>query len=167
MYSRHRQQQVRETNYSDRNVTRRLVADRDTSIAAKLDDAWLNRVELREAEDVFEVLRSTEFREQPGAIAAVFVDRRCGFIASAVISGAMVAPVPAATYVLRLASTRQASGLFLAVNDPSGSMLGSARYDDLVKTLQRKGELIDIYLLDQFVLTRGHWRRALAHEGAR
>jgi DNA repair protein RadC len=165
MYSRAHEQ--RETDYSDGNSARRLIGNPDLSVAAKLDDAWLNRVELREAEDVYEVLRSNGFEDQLGSIAAVFVDRRCGFIACEVISGAIADPDQGAAHVLRLASSRQASGVFLAVNDVSGSMLRGARYRDLVARLKRKGELIDVYLLDQFVLTGGRWYRARAQKGAR
>jgi DNA repair protein RadC len=132
----------------------------------KADDAWLQRLELRGDERVLQALDSGGFRERTGSIEALFVDHRCGLIGSQKI-GTIVSidPSRAAADILRLATNCQASGIVVATNDPTGAIARAPRCRKLTMDLYRKGEAIEVFLLDHFILTAAGWRRMFAFNG--
>ena len=55
----------------------------------EIDNSWLRRVELRSSAEVAEFLEQAGFPERHGLLAALFVDKRCGFVASQIIRSAI------------------------------------------------------------------------------
>ena len=138
----------------------RLLAEADRPSSQQADDAWLKRVELRGSARAIEVLETSGFRASTGMIQALFVDHRCGLIASELIGeAAKVDPDRAVANILRLASSCHATGTILATHDPTGRVARTPRCRRLTMDLHRKGEAIDVFLLDHFVLTAEGWKR--------
>lgn len=144
----------------------RLLAEAEVQTSELSDQAWLQRVELRGSETIAQALEASGFGQKPGTIQALFVDGRCGMICAEQVGGAgCLHPDRLVTAILRSASRCHASGIILATNDPSGSMTHGRRIQKLTMDLYRKGEAINVYLLDHFVLGAGGWRRMLSFEG--
>lgn len=127
------------------------------------DHAWLQRPELRGFDEVVRLLENTGFAEQTGSIRALFVDDRCGFIGSHQISSAAhVDPDRLVAEILRLAANHQASGIVLATNDRHSRRARSSNRQRLTSAIYRKGEAINLFLLDHVVLTSTGWKRMFA-----
>jgi DNA repair protein RadC len=124
------------------------------------DDAWLRREELRGSRAVIELLETTGFADQPQSTQALFVDNRCGLIASELLGDPHeLRPDVSVRHVLERASTYHASGIILVTRDISGSIADSPSVRQLTMEVYRKGEAIDVFLLDHFVLTPEGWRQ--------
>jgi DNA repair protein RadC len=131
--------------------------------ADEVDSAWLKRVELRSLADVANHLDGTGFCDRPGLLTALFVDNRCGLIQSHPVGRASDVNVDATVRcILRLASDCHASGLILVTHDLSGRIARTRRCRELTMTLHRKGELIEIFLLNHLVFTAQGWKRMIA-----
>lgn len=125
----------------------------------QIDRSWLHRIELRSADRVIEFLERTEFPRRHGLLAALFVDRRCGIIATEYVGADPSDSINAVVRkILQLASFHHAHGIILALNDFSDAFHESRMCPELTKTLIRKGEAIDVFLLDHVVRTSGGWK---------
>jgi DNA repair protein RadC len=131
----------------------------------EIDDLWLQRIELRSLKRVKGYLEHTCFRKRNGTITALFVDRRCGLIAEEIIGSAWSLRQPDAVvrHILRLASRFHAHGLILATNDPQATTARRNRYREMTMQLQRKGEIIDVFLLNHLVLAADQWTSVSAN----
>jgi DNA repair protein RadC len=124
------------------------------------DNNWLQRTELRTPRDVTNAFVACGFHEAPGTLNAVFVDSRCGFIRAQGFGAASACePVRTSASILRGATECHAEGIILATNDPQGQFAHGPRLRALSATLKRKGEAIDVFLLDHFLLTGKGWER--------
>ena len=138
----------------------RALAQRPAVGAAEVDDAWLRRVELRRTEDVVAMLERRGFLREDGKLAAVFLDEKCGFIEFHIIGrAAELMPNLAIATILRLASACHASAILLATHDLAGETELNPDHRKLSLDLRRKGEAVDTFLLDHFVLTPSGWKR--------
>jgi len=138
----------------------RVLAEAARPSSRQADEAWLQRVELRGARRVIEVLEESGFCARTGMMQALFVDDRCGLIASELIGEAAdIDADRAVADILRLASSCHASGIILATHDLAGIAGRAARFQKMTMALYRKGEAIDVFLLDHFVLTAKGWKR--------
>jgi DNA repair protein RadC len=138
----------------------RVLAEADRPTAEKADHAWLRRVEIRGSKQVADVLESRGFRERPGMMMGMFVDSRCGLIGTEMIGiPATASPDQMVADILRMASSFHAHGIILATHDPSGALARTWRCRELLTKLHCKGEAIEVFLLDHFVLTGGQWTR--------
>lgn len=146
--------------------TVRLLLEAQLPTPGKADDAWLQRLELRGDERVIRTLDADGFRGRTGTMEALFVDDRCGLIRSQRIGAtASIDPDRAVADILRLAANCLASGIVLATNDPSGAIARAPRWRKFTMDLHRKGEAIEVFLLDHFILTAAGWRRMFALNG--
>ena len=143
----------------------RAIVEADAPSGEKADRRWLERTELRSTRQVAQYLEETGFRSRAGETDIIFVDARCGLIRSETL-GAIGSANPriAAGRILRAASLCGAHGVILATHDPRGDTRLHSTWNALTEALQSKGELIDVYLLDHFVLTRQGWRRMVTAE---
>ena len=138
----------------------RVLAEAARPTSRQADEAWLQRVELRGSRRVIEILETSGFRARIGMMQALFVDDRCGLIASELIGeAARIDANVAVAAILRRASSFHASGIILAMHDPTGAIASAPRCRRLTMELYRKGEAIDLFLLDHFVLTAKGWKR--------
>lgn len=138
----------------------RILAEACPPPAAKADEAWLGRVELRRTDDVIALLESSGFVAERGNLIAAFLDERCGFIESHLIGNAAeIEPDQAVAIILRFASACHASGILLATNDLEGKVAKTVNHRKLSLELRRKGDAVETFLLDHFVLTPGGWKR--------
>jgi DNA repair protein RadC len=138
----------------------RALAEAAPPDSESTDRAWLQRPELRGFDEVVRLLESTGFAEQAGSIRALFVDDRCGFIGShQVSSAAHIDPDRLVAEILRLAANHQASGIVLATNDRARRTARASNRQKLTQDIYRKGEAIDLFLLDHVVLTSAGWKR--------
>lgn len=157
--ARHSAFGVEKSHYS---AFRRLV-QRDRRVPEDPDSAWLQRTELRCSDAVIDMLERSGFREQRGARRALFVDGRCGLIHSYCIATEPEAdPEMAVGEILSEASDCHADGIILATNDLQGKAARTAQTGKLACALYRKGEAIEIFLLDHFILTPSGWKRVLS-----
>ena len=143
----------------------RAIVEADAPSGEKADRRWLERTELRSTRQVAQFLEESGFRNRTGETDVIFVDARCGLICSEPL-GAIGSngPVIAAGRILRAASACGAHGVILATHDPRGDLNRCSTWSALTKALKSKGELIDVYLLDHFVLTEQGWRRLVTLE---
>lgn len=134
-----------------------------------VDRAWLHRQELRGPSQTIQILENSGFREEIGITRALLVDDRCGLIENHLIGSTWaIDPDEVVARILRLASECHASGILLATHDVSGRNARSAPCQRFTMNLRSKGEAIEIFLLDHFVLTGEGWKRYFAFEaGAR
>jgi DNA repair protein RadC len=140
----------------------RLFSEAMYPSAEEVDSAWLQRIELRSLSDVAHYLARNGFCDFPGMLTALFVDTRCGLIRSKVVSSARPArPDETVRKILRLASDCQASGIILATHDVGGRTARDRSCRELTKSLYQKGEAIEIFLLNHFVLTAYGWKRMM------
>lgn len=166
LYARRRRPRRAFNGARMRHPTIRLLAEAEVQSSELSDRAWLQRVELRGTESIARVLEAAGFAHRPGSIEAMFVDDRCGMICSEQVGAATrVHPDRAVTHILRSASRCQASGIILATHDSSGAIARERRLRKLTMSLYRKGEAINIFLLDHFVLTARGWRRMAPFQG--
>lgn len=146
----------------------RALARSATAAAAETDDAWLRRVELRHTADVLAVLERNGFLHQRGKLAAMFVDEKCGLIELRLIGFAPELETnQAVATILRFASACHASGILLATHDLSGEIARRPDHRRLTLDLCRKGEAVETFLLDHFVLTPDGWKRMFPLEHGR
>jgi ABC-type taurine transport system ATPase subunit len=140
-------------------------AERPTS--ETVDDAWLHRQELRGPSEAIRMLESGGFRDGPGMTRALLVDDRCGLIREHLIGPtSAIDPQETVARLLRLASECHASGILLATHDLGGANVRSERCRSFTMNLRRKGEAIEIFLLDHVVLMEQGWKRFFAAEEA-
>lgn len=127
----------------------------------EIDNNWLRRIELRSSAEVAEFLERAGFPERHGLLAALFVDKRCGFVASQIIRSAIsLEPDELIRSILNFASSRHAHGIILATNDLPETFCQSGAWQELITKLCWKGEAIDIFLLDHVVRTARGWKAA-------
>lgn len=123
------------------------------------DRSWLYRIELRSRERVVEFLERTEFPRRPGLIAALFLDKRCGMIAREFVALHAFASVEEPIReILHLASFHHAHGIILASNDSSESLSEARRRQELTRRLLRKGDAMEVFVLDHVVRTATGWK---------
>ena len=141
------------------SAVRRLAEDEAPS-AETADRSWLQRIEIRSSEAVARALAGTGFHAAPGEMSAIFVDNRCGLIRAQPF-GPVRACDPRCTSgrILRHATACHAGGIILATSDGDGALARSPRLQALTANIERKGEAIDIFLLDHFVWTGRGWQR--------
>jgi len=131
--------------------------------ADELDSAWLGRIELSSPAKVSSFLDNGNFRERPRMLNALFVDRRCGLICREVVGPAAAADVDVMVReTLRLASSCHASGIILATYDPDGKCTAKPKCREMISKLQRKGEAIQVPLLNYLVRTTNGWTEIFA-----
>lgn len=139
------------------------LVQRNRRVPEDPDSAWLQRTELRCSDSVIDMLERSGFREQRGARRALFVDGRCGLIHSySVATEPDADPQTAVGEILTEASDCHADGIILATNDLEGKVVRTAQAGKLACALYRKGEAIEIFLLDHFILTPSGWQRVLS-----
>ena len=125
----------------------------------ELDRSWLRRVELRSSAQATEFLERAGFPERHGLLAALFVDKRCGFVASDIIWSAIsIEPDELIRAILNSASTQHGHGIILATNDLPETFCHSPSWQQLIARLCWKAEAIDIFLLDHVVRTERGWK---------
>ena len=138
----------------------RAIVEADAPNGEGADRRWLERTELRSTRQVAQFLEETGFRKRTGETDVIFVDARCGLICSEPLGPIGNAdPAIAARRILRAASDCGAHGVILATHDPRGDRHLCSTWSALTSALKSKGELIEVYLLDHFVLTEHGWRR--------
>lgn len=143
----------------------RAIVEADAPSGERADRRWLERTELRSTRQVAQYLEETGFRSLKCGTDIIFVDARCGLIRSETLGTIGSASVPnAAGRILRSASQCGAHGVILATRDLREDPHLHSAWSELTRALQSKGELIDVYLLDHFVLTKQGWRRMVTAE---
>lgn len=143
----------------------RAIVEADSPSGERTDRRWLERTELRSTRQVAQFLEATGFAKRAGETDVIFVDARCGLIRSEALgTTGRTEPLQAASRILKSASACGAHGVILATHEPVDDPFHYSSWRALTRVLQSKGELIDIYLLDHFVLTRQGWRRMIAIE---
>lgn len=143
----------------------RGIIESDAPSGERADRRWLERTELRSTRQVAQYLEETGFRRRKGETAIIFVDARCGLIRSEALgSVGSASPSDAAGRILRSASQCGAHGVILATHDLRTDPHLHSAWSELTRALRSKGELIDVYLLDHFVLTNQGWRRMVTAE---
>ena len=145
----------------------RRLAENDVPSSEVIDQAWLRRAELCGHDAVVRFL-SENNAQQPNSILALLVDERCGLIASHQISTAPHFEVAkAVANILEAASRHHARGIILATHELDPKLASYADRERLTIDLYRKGEVMDVCLLDHFVLTDGVWKRMFVIRSAR
>lgn len=146
----------------------RVLVEADLPNGDSADSAWLQRVELRSPERVAEILVSSGFLKLSGKIKIMFVDARCGLIRTE-----LVATPPRAEAdeivgrILQAAARCDAHGIILASHAKAGLLVRSSRWREIHDKLHRKGEAIEVFLLDHLILTARGWRRLRTHRRAK
>lgn len=145
----------------------RVLAQADALTGEKTDSLWLRRTELRSLNDVADYLESSGFNERPGMLNVLFVDCRCGLIRSQTVGKtAYAGSDETVRQILRSASDCHANGIILATHDLGGEIARSPSCRELTMKLYRKGEAIEVFLLNHFVLTADGWKRMFAFRPA-
>lgn len=128
----------------------------------QIDSIWLQRVELRSPRQIGEVLEQSGFAFRKGAMSAIFVDEKCGFICAETIDLKRHRDIACAAHsILRRASNYHANALILATNDLSGRPISSGKFNDLLLKLYHTGDAINVPLLDHVSLTATGWHSRL------
>jgi DNA-binding MarR family transcriptional regulator len=141
------------------------LADAEFPTAEKADRVWLARAELRSLKQVAEMLQTSRFFDLPGMMVAMFVDRRCGLIRSLQIDPATSSGLnDTVGKILRSASNCHAHGIILATHAPTSEAGYNSRSNQLTEKLSRKGEAIEVFLLDHLLLTPEGWIRISVRE---
>lgn len=146
----------------------RVLVEADLPNGDSADSAWLQRVELRSPERVAEILVSSGFLKLSGKMKIMFVDARCGLIRTE-----LVATPPRAEAdeivgrILQAAARCDAHGIILASHAKAGLLVRSSRWREIHDKLHRKGEAIEVFLLDHLILTARGWRRLRTHRRAK
>ena len=130
------------------------------------DSDWLSRPEVRGPDEVVRFLDGHRLPEQGHVTIALFVDERCGIIGFQPIESQTLSAEAASSFILRLASDYHASAVILATRDPSGWLSRSTEYQHLALELRRKGDAIEVPLLDHFFLTDTGWKRMFSVRSA-
>lgn len=123
--------------------------------SAELEDMnWLERTEMRSPSLVAEALEAEGFDCAAGELWVLFVDSRCGLIRSQGFGPAATCePDRTVASILRSATACHAQGMILASGDPTGAVARGPRLQRLTTALHRKGEAIEVFLLDHFLFT--------------
>jgi DNA repair protein RadC len=138
----------------------RRLAEVELPDPERADIMWLQRIELRSPRAVADALEAGGFDQAAGLLSAIFVDSRCGLIRWQHFGAAASCdPARTAACILRSATACHAHGIILVINDPTGDLASAPRVRALSRTLQLKGEAIEIFLLDHFVLGANGCRR--------
>lgn len=127
--------------------------------ADQLDSRWLERVELRSIRQIAELL---EYSGAPKSRTSVvlFVDRRCGLITGDIIGwDRNLVAGEVVRRIFRAASIHHAQGIFLLTGDKDGLLHRSRTFLDVMRQLHSKGEAIEVFVLDNLILTSDGWRR--------
>lgn len=99
---------------------------------------------------------ATEEREY---IVALFVDRRGGFLGEEKVSyGGLSGAFLDFSFLFRRALRVGAAGLVLLHNHPDGSLSESAEDRSLTSSLDRKLRLLDMELIEHFIVAKGSFR---------
>jgi len=137
----------------------RRLAENSVPSSEAIDQTWLQRAELCGHDAVVRFLSEIRF-ERPKIILALFVDERCGLIASHEIDTSDNFEVAKAlAQILAAASHHHARGVVLASHEFNRVLAVDERRKKLTLELYRKGAAIDVFLLDHFVFTNGAWKR--------
>ena len=138
----------------------RRLAEVELPDPERADIMWLQRIELRSPRAVADALEAGGFDQAAGLLSAIFVDSRCGLIRWQHFGAAASCdPARTAACILRSATACHAHGIILVISDPAGDLASAPRVRALSRTLQLKGEAIEIFLLDHFVLGANGCRR--------
>jgi len=139
----------------------RQLAENSVPSCEAIDQTWLQRAELCGHDAVVRFLCESQ-GARPKSILALFVDERCGLIASHEIDTSANFEVPVAiSEILGAASYHHARGVILTSHESDRVLAGDERREKLTLELDRKGAAIDVFLLDHFVFTNGAWKRML------
>lgn len=129
-------------------IARRLVANESAS-ASELA-GWKERVSW------WARMLATEEREY---IVALFVDRRGGFLGEEKVSyGGLSGAFMDFSFLFRRALRLSSAGLVLLHNHPDGSLSESAEDRSLTSSLDRKLRLLDMELIEHFIVAKGSFR---------
>lgn len=138
----------------------RVLVEADVPTADSVDSAWLERVELNSPERVTEILERCGCLRLADNMKIMFVDARCGLIRTELIATpAGVGADEIVSEILRTAARCDARGIILASQPQSGLLARWSRWREIHDKLRRKGEAIEVFLLDHFVLTARGWKR--------
>lgn len=138
----------------------RVLLDVEVPNGDAADGAWLERMELRSPERIAELIRTTGFLKHGDAMKVMLVDARCGLIRTELIATPLRAdPDDVVGQILRMAASCDAHGIILATHDPATAFARAWRWSEIHNKLHRKGEAIEVFLLDHFIVTTRGLRR--------
>lgn len=120
----------------------------------ELEERYLNDIVIKDSTTIFQEMRDIKNWEKE-VVVAFYLDTRNKIISREIISiGTLNQTIIHPREVFRTAIARNANGLIISHNHPSGSANPSNEDIKITKELKEAGDLLHIKLLDHVIVTK-------------